>query len=75
LIFSVGTYSYSRVWRNEVTLYSEMVIEEPEAVIGYFNLGNAYRTSGRLPGAEWAYQQAIAVEPRFGGSRINLLGL
>ena len=38
--FAVGIYSYSRVWRNEVTLYSEMVIKEPEAVIRLRRIDN-----------------------------------
>lgn len=75
LLCSAGSYFYSRIWKDDVTLYSEMILKAPESVIGYFNLGNTYRNLGRVEGAEWAYRKAIVLEPRIAGSRINLMSL
>jgi tetratricopeptide (TPR) repeat protein len=55
-----GTLNRNVVWRNEVTLWTDVVSREPQGYQPYFNLAVAYRKVGRFDKALRWYEKAYA---------------
>ena len=63
--------SRKKDYDNAIVLYRKAIIRDPGAD-AYFNLGNAYRLTGRAPAAIAAYRAALACDPRHAPARHNL---
>jgi hypothetical protein len=61
-----------RVWRDNVTLWSHVVINNPDSVSGRNNLGAALAEQGFLTEAAEQFQIALQLDPQHTGSRRNL---
>jgi tetratricopeptide (TPR) repeat protein len=63
-----GTLNRNLVWRNEVSLWTAVVSQEPKSYQPYFNLAVAYRNTGQFDNAlelfEKAYDKAPGSEGR-----------
>lgn len=62
VLFAGTTVLRSRVWRNEISLYTDMVRTSPRAFVAHFNLGNELARIGRLDEAEASLARAVDVE-------------
>jgi len=61
--FGVATIVRSQVWKDELTLYTDMARSSPQAFVPHFNLGNELAKAGRLEDAEVSLARAVQVAP------------
>jgi len=66
------THARNRVWRDELSLWSDSVAKSPGSARARNNLGLALEAEGRVAEAERAYRAAVAVEPAHVFARVNL---
>ncbi|HEX9242423.1 MAG TPA: tetratricopeptide repeat protein [Anaeromyxobacter sp.] len=59
----LATYARNFVWRDEVTLWSDVVARSPSKARPHLNLGMAYWRSGRLEDAIHEYRETIRLGP------------
>ncbi len=63
-LLGMATFSRSGVWRDRLSLYSDLVRTTPRYPSAYYNLGNAYSDLGRHREAAATYRQALLLNPR-----------
>ncbi len=61
VVFSVATYQRNLIWKDNITLWTNVIQESPNKARGYTNLGAAYRDQHRIQEAIQAYKTAIAL--------------
>lgn len=62
--FSINTYIRNSVWKDENSLWSDVVKKNPNLAIGYIGLGDAYAKDEYYEEALSAYLKAKSIEPR-----------
>ena len=62
IILSVMTFQRNKVWKNEITLWQNVVQGSPQKPRGFLNLGKAYSDYGQLSLAMQYYDKAIALD-------------
>ncbi len=65
IALATATYSRNRTWRDEITLWSDVVAKNPKSVRGYLNLGAALMAKGRFDEAIVHYYEALKTEPYY----------
>ena len=67
IILSHRAYSRTKVWQNDETLWSDVIIKNPErCFVGYYNRGFYYQyTSKDLAKAFSDYSKAIEINPNY----------
>jgi Flp pilus assembly protein TadD len=68
----VATHARNRVWRSEVSLWSDVTRKSPHKARGFNNLAMALEATGRTGEAEAAYRRSLAIEPGYLYGRVNL---
>jgi tetratricopeptide (TPR) repeat protein len=68
VIYGWATYQRNFVWKNEFSLWSDVVKKSPGKYRAYNNLGRAYRENRQYSLALSRYQQALRLHP--GSSKI-----
>lgn len=63
LPLSFATYRRNQVWRDDISLWTDVVGKSPEKGRGYDNLGVAYFQQGKISEAIKAYQTAVRLTP------------
>lgn len=71
-LFGLGTLEQSRVWSDDLTLFSTMVRTSPAAPVAHNNLGRELGRLGRTAESAEAYRRAVALRPDNAMSRYNL---
>jgi protein O-mannosyl-transferase len=69
---TVGTILRNRIWRNDLTLFSDVVAKSPESEIGNGNLGRALMAAGRYDEAVGRFRKAVQVNPESVKGRYHL---
>jgi Tfp pilus assembly protein PilF len=69
---TVGTHARNNVWKNEFSLWEDVVRKSPENAKGHNNLGLAYETVGLVEEAIEQYKIAIELEQDFAEAYNNL---
>ena len=69
--YSVMTYARNRVWKDEITLWSDVVQKSPNKARPYDNLGLAYSVKGEYEKALRNCNQAIKLNPNYAVSYCN----
>jgi tetratricopeptide (TPR) repeat protein len=73
IILSIFTVSRNRDWKNDVTLFSQYIGQNPDRAFGHHNLGCAYVDQvGDLNAAEKEFEKALALDPFFPRLRTQL---
>ena len=62
----------SRVWRNDIVLYTDLTRTTPNLVSPHYNLGTAYLGQGRFEEAATHLEQAVQLRPDVARFRNNL---
>ncbi|MDP2158148.1 MAG: tetratricopeptide repeat protein [Nitrospirota bacterium] len=62
-ILSVSTVARNSVWKDNVTLWSDVTKKSPDKSRPHYNLGNAYRDKGRFNEAITEYLAALKIRP------------
>ncbi|HXX58309.1 MAG TPA: tetratricopeptide repeat protein, partial [Thermodesulfovibrionales bacterium] len=65
LLFSGLTYARNNQWRDEISLWQDIVEKSPHKARPYNGLGAAYASSGQLDKAIAEYQTALRLKPDF----------
>ena len=60
-IFTAVTVTTSRVWKDELSLYTKMVEASPGAELGHYNLAQLNASYGKVKEAEAGYLRAIEI--------------
>jgi tetratricopeptide (TPR) repeat protein len=68
----IGAYQRNLVWKDEVTLWEDVVRKSPEKERGHTNLGLVYYKQGRLEEAAKEYITAIRLNPDYAEAHNNL---
>ena len=74
IVASLGTATYLRnmIYQDGVTLWSDVVIKNPENFRAHYNLGNALRANGRQKEAIKSYSKALILRPGYIRASDNL---
>jgi hypothetical protein len=72
LIFAGATYARNEVWRDGITLWSDVVAKSPENAKAYNNLGIVYEQKGQLDEAIEQYMRAVALDQGYAMANFNL---
>ncbi|MBI5676376.1 MAG: tetratricopeptide repeat protein [Nitrospirae bacterium] len=71
ILFSIATYQRNIVWKDEVSLWEDVVRESPGKARPHNNLGNAY-LKGRIDEAINEYKTALRLNPDYAEAYSNL---
>ncbi|MBI4683772.1 MAG: tetratricopeptide repeat protein [Nitrospirae bacterium] len=63
IAFSGATYARNRVWKDNITLWGDVISKSPNKARGYNSLGLSYDENGQLENAIKAYNSALAADP------------
>lgn len=69
---SIAAYQRNLVWKDDITLWEDVVRKSPLNARGYNNLGAAYKKEGRIEDAIAKYKTAIMLYPDYAGALYNL---
>ncbi len=72
LIFSILTYQRNSIWRNNMTLWQDVLAKSPHKARPYNNLGIAYAKKGDYDTAAIYYQKALELDPSMALVYVNL---
>jgi len=71
-IYSVGTVQRNTIWKDNYTLYSDMVKKSPDGALPHQNLGFALLNKGWTDKAIAQFQAALSFNPRYADAHNNL---
>jgi tetratricopeptide (TPR) repeat protein len=71
-LYSVGTINRNKDWKDDYTLYSDMVRKSPDGAIPHTNFGNILDERGQIDKAIEHYQVALKIKPDFAEAHNNL---
>ncbi|MDA8083647.1 MAG: tetratricopeptide repeat protein [Nitrospiraceae bacterium] len=75
VVCSVLTRERSGVWKNDFTLWSDVVQKSPDSAIAHNNLGNAYERRGDVSSAIREYEAAVTINAGYVDAQNSLLEL
>jgi len=61
--YAILTYRRNLIWKDEFTLWNDVVHKSPKKARPYYNRGNAYKDQGSIPQAISDYSRAIEINP------------
>ena len=70
--FAAGTVARNEIWRDGVTLWSDVVSKSPGDARAWNNLGQAREQSGQFEAAELAFSEAVRLDPEYPRAYANL---
>lgn len=72
LILSYAAHLRNRVWKNELTLWGDVIAKDPRNPRGYNMVGNYYQSNFRIYDAIIYFRKALEVDSTYAGARSNL---
>jgi len=69
--YSVLTFERNKVWKDDMTLWTDVVQKSPHKARGYGNRGYEYYLRGNFPQALSDVNQAIAIEPNYAAHNVR----
>jgi protein O-mannosyl-transferase len=72
ILLCVATYQRNHIWKDDLTLLTDVVNKSPYKARGHYNLGLAYRNQNQMEAALKEYQIAITLNPKHVMAAINL---
>ena len=73
VLLSVRARSQVLTWRDDESLFRQIISVSPDAILAYFNLGNYYLYTKKDPEkARDLYEQALAIDPHHADIQLNL---
>ncbi len=68
LAFSYSTFNRNEVWKNSISLWSDMIQKYPRNYYGYYSLGNAYSEKNMQQEAVKKYDRSIELFSKYADS-------
>ena len=65
IFFFVKTYTRCSIWRNDITLWNDVINRYKTIPIAYYNRGDAFMDGGKYNQAIDDYSKAIALKPNY----------
>jgi tetratricopeptide (TPR) repeat protein len=65
LFFSVVTFGRTKVWKDSMALWKDVIEKNDKVAFAYYNLGNAYKNVQNFQEAIHAYSGAVKVNPQY----------
>ena len=72
LSLCTGTYARNRVWRDSITLWSDVLSKSPQNHRAHLNLGNVLLEQERLTEAVSHFSAALRIKPGYAATHYNL---
>jgi tetratricopeptide (TPR) repeat protein len=72
IVLTGATYARNSVWKDELTLWQDVVNKSPNKDIAHYNLANVFQTRGLNDNAVRHYQKAIEFNPQYSEAYNNL---
>ncbi|HUF04502.1 MAG TPA: tetratricopeptide repeat protein [Aridibacter sp.] len=76
LVIAVKSFTYARVWNNDVSIWEHAVEVDPQSASNFIQYGAALEARERFQEADRAYERSLAVAPRalgyLGSGRVNI---
>ena len=72
LSLSIATYQRNMVWRDELTLWEDVIKKSSNKARGYNNVGYSYSLQGKLEQSVLLYKTALRLQPDNLHAHINL---
>ena len=72
IILSVATYQRNLIWKDELSLWTDVVQKSPNKARGHNNLGVAYQMQGRIDEAIQEYKTALTLKSDYADPHNNL---
>jgi tetratricopeptide (TPR) repeat protein len=72
IVFSILTWERCHVWRNSITLWSDVIKKYPNSSTAYNNRGGAYLAKKEYQNALYDFTQAIKITPNYAQAHNNL---
>jgi tetratricopeptide (TPR) repeat protein len=63
VLYSLGTVQRNGVWKDDESLWSDVVQQSPNSAVPHYNLASALNARGRIDEAIAEYQTAIRIQP------------
>jgi len=70
-LLSVSGFFRNQIWKNELTLWDDVIQKSPHKARPYRNRGLAYANQGNFSQAIADYTQAIAIDPKYADAYYN----
>jgi len=71
-VYGYLTFTRNTVWKNDISLFSDMVVKDPESLIGNYTLGVRYGENNDPKHSIVAYEKVIKKSPEFWQAHFNL---
>jgi tetratricopeptide (TPR) repeat protein len=65
VVLSVSTFQRNKVWKNDITLYSNVLKNNPDVIEALNNRGNAYNYRGNVELAIEDFNRGIEIQPNY----------
>ena len=72
VLYSVTTLQRNRIWRDELTLWTDTVGKSPDGALPRLQFGIAHAENGDLEGALEQYRIALEIEPKNSAAYSNI---
>src|SRR3989337_3823209 len=72
LSLSIATYQRNLAWRDELTLWEDVIKKSSNKSRGYNNVGVSYSLQGRIDDATAMYKTALRLKPDYLDAHNNL---
>ncbi|MBI2011740.1 tetratricopeptide repeat protein [Candidatus Daviesbacteria bacterium] len=75
LIYFILTFNRNFIWKNDISLFSDVVAKSPDNLMANYTLGIWYGKSNDLAKSEGYYKRVLEKAPNFWEARFNLANL
>lgn len=72
LLFLVSSTARMRVWKDDLTLWSDALVVSPKSAIAHYNLGTVYEKEKKYGDALWHFQNAGRLDPSYSVAFFNI---
>jgi tetratricopeptide (TPR) repeat protein len=72
LFFSIATFQRNFIWKDDISLWSDVVKKSPGKPRAYVGLARALKKAGRFEEALAMQEKALAINPGYAVGRVNL---
>jgi protein O-mannosyl-transferase len=69
---AIATMKHNHLWRTNISLWSDAVVQNPQSYAAWNNLGSAHYEAGDPVTALMCFERVLLIEPRYQGAQLNV---